>query len=80
MASKKKATKGPTAAEVRAEVRRRKRELPSKVKLLKAELSAKIAKLKASHTQAVAFLRGRCTVAAVKRTSGATWGKGRRFA
>ncbi len=61
-----------TAAEVRAESKRRKRALPSQVKLLRAELAADIAKLRDKYGTLIRNARERTTVAAVKRA--ASWG------
>ncbi len=61
-----------TAAELRAEAKRRKRALPAQVKLLRAEMGAKIAKLRADYGQLVRNARERTTLAAVKRS--ARWG------
>lgn len=64
----KKGSKKASAAAVRGELSRRKRELPAKLKLLKAELDAKIARLRAAFAKDKSDLRARCTVAHVKRT------------
>ncbi len=64
---KKKVGTSRTAAEVRAESKRRKRELPSQLRVLKAELTLALARLRKTYRDKGAAIRARATVAGVRR-------------